>query len=102
MVVLDLRNIGVLFIRTLATKPWPFEMTGGANCPSLIGASATMIISSTTVIQTLTVGSGLTITAANKIAVNGSPLAAGIYSYNFEITPLSGAIIRIQNQIQAE
>ena len=100
MVTLDLRNIGELFIKTLTNKPWPFEMTGGASCPSLIGATATFIISQLTTIQTLTVGAGLTITAANKIAVNAAPLIEGVYNYSFEITPVSGAVIRIANQIQ--
>ena len=99
MTTLDLRHVGKLFIQALANKPWPFEMTGGPTCPSLIGAAATMIISQSSIIQTLTVGAGLTITGTNKIAVNAAPLQEGVYSYSFEITPLTGSVIRIIHQI---
>ena len=100
MATLDLRNVGKLFIQVLENKPWPFEMTGGPTCPILIGATATMIISKTGVVQTLTVGAGLTITGVNKIAVNAAPLQEGVYSYSFEIIPVSGEVIRIIHQIQ--
>ena len=100
MVTLDLRNIGELFIKTLVNKPWPFELTGGVTCPVLTGATASFIISQAATIQTLAVGAGLTITAANRIAVNAAPLAEGVYNYTFEITPVIGAVIRIANQIQ--
>ena len=100
METLDLRHVGKLFIKTLSNKPWPFEMTGGISCPILTGATATMIISQSGTIQTLTVGAGLTITTVNKIAVNAAPLQEGMYSYSFEIVPISGEVIRIIHQIQ--
>ena len=101
MTTLDLRNVGKLFIQVLANKPFPFEMVGGVTCPVLTGATATLIISQSATIQTLTVGAGLTITGVNKIAVNAAALAEGVYSYSFEIIPVSGAAIRIIHQIQA-
>ena len=99
MTTLDLRNVGVLFIKALANKLWPFELTGGVTCPNLTGATATFTISQSAIIQTLTVGAGLTITGVNKIAVNAAPLQEGVYSYSFEIRPVSGAVIRIIHQI---
>ena len=101
MTTLDLRHVGKLFIQVLSNKPWPFEMVGGITCPNLTGATATMIISQSATIQTLTVGAGLTITGVNKIAVNATALPEGVYSYSFEIIPITGDVIRIIHQIHA-
>lgn len=101
MATLDLRHAGKLLIQVLAGKPWNFEMTANINVPSLTGASATMIITRNGVIQSLAIGTGLTITAANKIAIAPAPLALGNYDYSLEITPLTGEVIRIIDKIHS-
>ena len=100
MVTLDLRHTGQLYILVLANKPFFFEMTAQTGAPVLTGAAATMIITGQ-VNRTLTIGAGLTITAANKIAISTTGLPVGIYNYTLEITPLSGEVIRIIYKINA-
>lgn len=101
MPTLDLRHTGKLFIQVLATKTWNFELTAPAEAASLIGASATMVIKNTSIVQSLTIGAGLTITASNKLAVVPAPLALGIYDYVLEIVPLTGDSIRFIDKIDA-
>lgn len=100
MATLDLRHVGKLFIYVLENKAWNFELTAQAGAPILTGATATMTITKDFYIQTLSIGSGLTITAVNKIAVAPAPLVLGIYNYSLEIIPVTGDVIRIIDQIQ--
>lgn len=100
MATLDLRHVGKLFIYILENKAWNFELTAQAGAPVLTGATATMTITKDFYIQTLIIGSGLTITAVNKIAVAPAPLVLGIYNYSLEIIPVTGDVIRIIDQIQ--
>ena len=100
MATLDLRRVGKLFIYVLENKSWNFELAAQAGAPVLTGAAATMIITKGFYIQTLGIGTGLTITAANKIAVSPAPLEQGIYNYTIEIIAATGEIIRIIDQIQ--
>ena len=100
MSTLDLRNAGKLLILVLAGKPWNFELTTQAGAPSLTGASATMVITGS-VTRTMAIGTGLTITATNKIAVVPLALPYGLYDYTMDITPLTGEIIRIIGKINA-
>ena len=100
MSTLDLRHAGKLLILILAGKPWNFEMTAQIGAPSLTGAAATMTITGS-VIRTMAIGTGLTITAANKIAVVPLALPYGLYDYTFDITPLTGEVITISGKINA-
>lgn len=105
MNILDLRNLGQLSILILLGKPWSFELTGLAGTPVLTGSTAsTMVIRKRgTVVQTLTIGNGLTITAANKIAIAPAPLTEKVtHNYTLEIIPLTGEIIRIIDTIDVD
>jgi len=100
MATLDLRNVGKLSIFVLENKAWNFVLTTQAGAPVLTGAAATMVITKGFYNQTLNIGSGLTINAANQIAFTPAPLAAGIYNYTLEIIAVTGEIIRVIDQIQ--
>lgn len=97
MATLDLRNVGQLSIKVLTGKAWNFELTGLSGTPVLTGAAASMVITKRgTVVQTLGIGSGLTITATNKIAIAPASLSENTrHNYTLEITPVSGQVIRI-------
>lgn len=99
MATLDLRHVGKMLIRVLENKVSNFEIVGQIGTPVLTGAAATFKIIKVAVTTTLTIGSGLTITASNKIAVTLPALQQGIYDYNMEIIPLTGEVIRIIDQI---
>ena len=100
MSVLDLRNTGYLYIRILANTAWNFELTAEPGAPTFIGAAATMVITGSTT-TTIGIGTGLTITAFNKLLITPPQLAQGNYSYILTITPLNGDIIRISDKIVA-
>lgn len=101
MALLDLRHVGDLFIWVLTNRPFQFELIGDINCPVLTGCSAVLTIKQGDIVkQNLIIGAGLTVTAANKIAVYAAALPKGVYDYSWEITPVTGEVILVFDQIQ--
>lgn len=101
MASLDLRHVARVTILILAEKSWNFEIEGPIGSPSFIGATVTMTITRGSMIQILSVGSGITIISAGKIAIVALPLPEGNYTYIFEIIPVTGEVIRLIDEIQA-
>ena len=99
MVTLDLRNEGNIFIKCLENKVRSFELTAKQGAPVITGATITMKITKGVLVQSLSVGSGITITAANKFAITIQALSQGLYNYILEIMPVSGEQINIIGDI---
>lgn len=102
MATLDLRNDKKMFVQARENKTRSFTITGNIGSPVLTGAAATLRIELKEVlVAALAIGSGLIITAANKMVVSLPGLPAGLYDYILEIIPVTGELIVLSGLIES-